>query len=606
MKTWIIAGKDLRRVWKHAAALLALVWLGLALGWIEFRWTPWAPTMLARAYIVLQFVMYALTFVIAATIVHEDVLLGTRAFWLTRPIRRSRLFAAKLLSVGLACVALPVAAHLPWWLWFRFEWPDLGAAALQTAVGFGLVAMAATLVASLTDTFTRLVVWTLVLAAAIVCGPGLWTIMTFQTMRRSQDLMVEQVLVAVPFTALAGLLIIGVQYLTRRWFVAAAFTVAAVAGVAVITVKVPADVVFGSMFDPSAERNAGLATAIQVSPGRPMIGAPVEFERPELSQYKGFMPLRMPLVLSGVRSTDELRVVPGNPELRWPNRIVLHMPGVYVPDSITPLFKALRMAEPVPDVETQRWWAWERERHRMAMGRPSLREERPDKESRISMLLRPELLRRIVEDRPRFTCSTTFRLLRPRLVLEIPVTPTPGEARDESRLAESSRRADRYVIRSGYGIRLLQSVAYLRPHFRDDGDDPQLRCTVAEAAPKFWSDVIRPERLPPLRLYALDRTAGTELQRDFGGEGDFAAPHGQSALTFGCVTLSFRTRTIRPMRVRRGDKWVPFDPDFAQHASLALVRIDEVARFRRSFVIEHFLPEPEPAKPATAADAVGN
>lgn len=103
-QTWHITKKDLR-----AVAIAALFWCFLMSFEMALQFTGYAarPQGLGRAS-ALETLLYFLPFAevmaivqIVALVVHEDPLVDTRAFWLTRPIARGALFVSKLTTIAL-------------------------------------------------------------------------------------------------------------------------------------------------------------------------------------------------------------------------------------------------------------------------------------------------------------------------------------------------------------------------------------------------------------------------------------------------------------------------------------------------------------------------
>lgn len=68
---------------------------------------------------------FAIGYVLVAAIVQEDPLVGTTAFWMTKPISGIRLLAAKLIVLATGLVLLPLVLTLPWWFHCGFGLPDL-------------------------------------------------------------------------------------------------------------------------------------------------------------------------------------------------------------------------------------------------------------------------------------------------------------------------------------------------------------------------------------------------------------------------------------------------------------------------------------------------
>lgn len=114
----------------------------------------------------------ALTFLLTALIVQADPLVGEPPFWRTRPVSGLRMLAAKMLSLFLL-LGLPVCVvALPWWLACGAGWANIAAAAALMLVVQAVVIAPAVLVASLTESLGRFLVWSLVLVMGHVVAVG--------------------------------------------------------------------------------------------------------------------------------------------------------------------------------------------------------------------------------------------------------------------------------------------------------------------------------------------------------------------------------------------------------------------------------------------------
>jgi hypothetical protein len=114
--TWLVVRKDVRQqalvlvAWVSLVVLRALL-VGTGLDVhvdVQRLLTTSGESLLRIAYWTASLMQMALMVAIAAQVIHSDCLVGTTAFWLTRPIPRWRLAAAKLLSPFLLLVALPM------------------------------------------------------------------------------------------------------------------------------------------------------------------------------------------------------------------------------------------------------------------------------------------------------------------------------------------------------------------------------------------------------------------------------------------------------------------------------------------------------------------
>ena len=108
---------------------------------------PWIPI-----------VRSLLTVVIAALIVQQDSLVGTTAFWRTRPVGRLTLCAAKITSLALSLVLLPAMVMGLAWAGLGLHGRDALAAAGAVAVEQATVVLFTLMAAIVTPTLTFLVV----------------------------------------------------------------------------------------------------------------------------------------------------------------------------------------------------------------------------------------------------------------------------------------------------------------------------------------------------------------------------------------------------------------------------------------------------------------
>ncbi|HWA29233.1 MAG TPA: hypothetical protein VG734_26520 [Lacunisphaera sp.] len=168
--TWHIVKKDLRVFrWPLLAwVLLIVAKLGVGVILLTADGTEseiWFKSMAGFAQLLAA--LEGASFVLTAALVQEDLLVGTRAFWRTRPISGARLLHAKLITLGLVFGLVPLLVTLPWWLGCGFGWREIGWAALQTA-GLHLAGvLLGLLCAIVTDGFGRFLMWTLVAVFAV-------------------------------------------------------------------------------------------------------------------------------------------------------------------------------------------------------------------------------------------------------------------------------------------------------------------------------------------------------------------------------------------------------------------------------------------------------
>lgn len=132
---WHIVRKDLRRVTVPASVWLA----GIVVGTLWFARTSitagdveWRVGALGWMANVMQAIQWLFAAVLSAVVIHEDVVPGSSALWLTRPLRASQLFLAKTLTLGLVFVVAPVLVLLPVWVAHGFSSHEVAIASAQT------------------------------------------------------------------------------------------------------------------------------------------------------------------------------------------------------------------------------------------------------------------------------------------------------------------------------------------------------------------------------------------------------------------------------------------------------------------------------------------
>jgi hypothetical protein len=218
--TWHIVKKDLRALrWPIGVWFLCIVSkLGVGVLLLSARGDEGAQwfnqmDLLSKGLAVGE----VLSFVLVAALIQEDLMVGTTAFWMTRPISGGRLLRAKLLTIGLVFLLAPVLVTLPWWLGCHYGLDEIAWAAAETLAVHALVVMAALLWSAVTDGLGRFVMWTLV---TLVVIPMLTGILSYYVRRGHAATLPEVVstraLVALTFLAIGILAVLIHQYLTRH------------------------------------------------------------------------------------------------------------------------------------------------------------------------------------------------------------------------------------------------------------------------------------------------------------------------------------------------------------------------------------------------------
>lgn len=218
--TWHIVKKDLRAFrWPLGLWLLCIV-AKLGVGVILLNssgeeGTLWFSQMDALAMFLAAGEL--LSFVLVAALIQEDLMVGTTAFWMTRPISGARLLRAKLLTIGLAFLVMPVLVTLPWWLGCNYGSGEIAWAAAETVAVHALVVLAALMWSAVTDGLGRFLMWTLVTLAAT---PLVTAILGYYLMRQGPgavpEVVATRVLVMVALLVIGTLTVLIHQYLTRH------------------------------------------------------------------------------------------------------------------------------------------------------------------------------------------------------------------------------------------------------------------------------------------------------------------------------------------------------------------------------------------------------
>jgi hypothetical protein len=218
--TWHIVKKDLRALkWPLALWLLCIVaklGIGVLLLTGDGSEGPeWFSRMdaLSKVLGAFQFI----TFVLTAAVIHQDLLVGTTAFWITRPISGGRLLRAKLITIGLVFGLAPVLVNLPWWIGCHYGLDEVAWAAGETFAVQAIVVLIGLLWSVVTDGFARFLMWTLV---TLFATPMVIAIITNLLTRRHSSVFEETLatrFLLILLLAVTGILVVTVhQFLTRR------------------------------------------------------------------------------------------------------------------------------------------------------------------------------------------------------------------------------------------------------------------------------------------------------------------------------------------------------------------------------------------------------
>lgn len=170
---WHLVKNDFRRMWVPLAMWALVLAIKNEVGVLLTASTGLDPLRFeALGYWALAFTGFGMlvNFILVATLVQEDALVGSRMFWMTRPISGGRLLAAKAISAVLMFGVLPLAISLRWWLASGYDVNEISRAAVATLDGQIVVVVPALILAALTGNMNRFLGWSLgaVLVSAVV------------------------------------------------------------------------------------------------------------------------------------------------------------------------------------------------------------------------------------------------------------------------------------------------------------------------------------------------------------------------------------------------------------------------------------------------------
>lgn len=180
---WHIVWKDLQRLRVPATLWVLVIAMKLGLGFRLLRGIGGfrAFDRIASAGNWLIGIEMLAGFLLVAAVLHEDVVVGSSAFWMTRPISNGRMLAAKTFVLGIIFGVLPFLATLPWWLTCGYGVREILLAAAETWLWQGLVVLLAFPLVTLTGEFSRFLLWSFavmvalsVMAMIIIAGSGSW------------------------------------------------------------------------------------------------------------------------------------------------------------------------------------------------------------------------------------------------------------------------------------------------------------------------------------------------------------------------------------------------------------------------------------------------
>lgn len=593
--TWHIIKKDIRReragllVW--ATLFVAQVVIGYVLLHHSAGRRLWIDNMQISSAVLVG-LQFLLCYALVARLVQADPLQGTDMFWATRPISGRRLLLAKGGAALLVFGLLPVLLRLPWWIGCGFTMRDVFWTAVNT-VGWQLVVIApAFLIASLTNEFPRVLLWSLLLFVGGMMGFGL-----LASLFNPGGVVGEGPLdyAGIHYTriwlmAVSAVLLMGGlaahHFLTRRLSRSLNLTVVGLGMVMIVGwfSSVNFSGHLASLTRPAYERKDMEAVAsvrAEVGRGYPDPRAKSRHAETMQSLYTEIYFQGMPPDMSvatggrGWQSWQSWTWADGT-RIRRPSWVSGGLVGV---ESL--LRQTYTLPEPPQDRETAEWI---KEKQRQAAADRVVRGLKPPLQWKTVPPALPvtrqlvftsapsSLSKRALREPPAYEASLDCVALRPAIAAELPITVGAYSGENSLRIRIQGLKTEDTV--NGLEASFVHSV----PMIRSGG-----LWAVGEILPARDRNV---HNLMWGRICSVNRLTGDVVEH---GGYSLLAP--RRALVAG-VLLSWDQTRVGPRLVIRNGRHVPADPKWLEHTRLVFVAEKAVARFTAQLKSERveFLP----------------
>jgi hypothetical protein len=545
-----IVAKDLRRLrgWVIGWLLALMIHVGIGVLLLQEeptrnQWNGYG-NLLAGALALQAAIAYLMTILL----VQSDRVVGTDAFWMTRPVSGGRLMAAKLVAAGLVFVGGALLVYVPWWLFAGLGPREIAMAGVELLPPAAAVVLPAMLIGALTDSPGRALLWSLILAAVGVMTPMLYTVILNTASARAASDLVLYLMIGCGATLLAMAAAVAILYRTRRytrWLAAPAvgLVVALLAGRFVPLVWRPAN-------EPSEwrpERAAQVKVVYHDAYSRPSAPPRNNVERWDNVWVRFTLQGTSPdMILEGIGARQRWSWVGGAHAGREGRLGVLGYSG----DVLLPGLQWLS-----PDLETIEWRLQQSRSRRLAprgteMSRPA---EGPWLQANVP--LPASIADRLDREPARYTGNLWLMWRRPTVRNEVPLR------------SDAWRRGVAQAMR-------LRSV--------DERDDTVV-IRIVDTRAGSWLAAYREWR-------HRGRWFGTRRDQEFAlvnrVRGELVPLQDSTrAHVVGGVRLTWRELTTRVLRVRRAGSWEG-RPGWLDDATLAFVEAVPVSVFRRDVSVD--------------------
>ena len=549
-----IVQKDLARmrVWIAGWVALLLAPIGMGAWFIGHNPLPDEDWHLQNEVAFVVGVQVMVAYLLTILVLQEDSVVGTRQFWLTRPISRGRLLAAKAISVVVIVGLVPVAVSVPWWLWCGFTAGQIAAAGGEIVL-LAMLAMApAAVMAVLTDSFPRALLWTVALAAVLLfVGFGFTVLNADVVQGKNIDLVMTRALLAIGALAIEMFALVTVQFLVRRrgWWVGAA------AGLMVVSVLIAAQWRWSWFQQVLPERDAERAANVAVRFAHAAAGAPPERQnRP--GDFEPLQRVETGFVVSSV--APDLGLLGATAEQRWTWPDGTRIERVDAISGSSNFATVAGLAIP----QRQEWRRAIAYRTGRALGQN-------EDGVIVQAWLPPSLVARMQKEPPKFEARLSWRILRPEVRLEVPMATGPWMARRGHGvgIAQLEQQRDTVIIK----------LVSTRPILLS----PLLRGKSVE-----WLSRFDPNREQSWMLF--DRERGKVVYM-------FGERHADKtrAIIVNGVKIEWRAHVLVKGGRYVAGSFVP-DPNWRPGTSLGVVTMREEAVFYRNVQVDRFEPAPAP------------
>lgn len=554
-RTWHLIRKDLHRL-RLPLALWTLAFVVriflcddlLRVGSDEIRDFSQRGLLIIVVTVVTAFVNYLL----AAGLVFEDPVAGTRMFWASRPISGARLLMAKWVVAALAFILWPVLIHLGWGLWQGIALASLVQPLQQTALlhaSFTLVALA---LAAVTAQPARLLIWTMVGLVAIpvvlATSSSAWPRTLPPSVGWTRDAICLMLLLA------GGVAVIVSQYLTRRTIQSVILGAVALAGAAAIrygwrwdlTMAARSEAVASSELFAGAERTAARSAWIQSNGEK--VWLTVLLEEPvagrPTTERRGQAQMELTWSDDAVRRKGWVSLTSG---FGSGIRRLLGLPEQQEVDAETVRYLSSLRRDNEDDFDPERIIpAWD------FAG--------PD---RMRFEIDAELADRIRKQPPQCRVLIEAKALRPELIGEIPLEP--------------------HAVLAAKGFRVSVQETRVQPRTAPRDNRPTHRSFLTFAQPTAEAE-------GRLILRVIDRTSGQMRAGSDTGYSSLLGPEFGLPSGYGLRWMDFPAPWVW-----RTDRWMKTS-DWDTNLTVAAIAMRPAGTFKQALVIERLVVDPLPQR----------